>query len=167
MQKKIVVVLLFLTLIACGGSLSDEQRKAMREKMELNKIVRVTDVEIMEAAFANGRKTIAVLDSLGADSLKLDSFLNVNSNHIRYMKPGVRQGRELEQQLLDAYVADRSGSLQDNVQKARNKQGDFDSLLYTKPVTRKLADGTERLEGVWNVWLSKKAMVLDIGAGQE
>jgi hypothetical protein len=164
MEMKIVVMLLFFILVSCGGSLSDEQRKAMREKMEENKIVRVTEVEIMEAAFANGRQTIQILETLEGNSMKLDSFLKRNHGRIQYLKPGDPGAGALERQLLDAYLADHSGTLQDNVQKARNSRGDFDSLLYTKPVTRKLADGSQKLDGVWNVWLPKKALVLDIGS---
>ena len=71
--------------------------------------------------------------------------------------------RVLEQQLIEAYLADESGSMQDNVQEKRNGQGDYDSLLYTRPVTKTLPDGSEQLEGVWNIWLSKKELILSIG----
>lgn len=160
---KTTVLLGFLILFGCGGSLSDEQRKQMREKMEMNKIVRVTEVEITEAAFAEGREIIKTLEGLKGDSAKLDSFLEINKGRIRFIQPGHTNARELEQQLIEAYLADESGSQQDNVQKVRNRSGDFDSLLYTKPVTKKLGDGTEQLEGVWNIWLPKKELVLEIG----
>jgi hypothetical protein len=160
---KITVVLLLLILFGCGGSLSDEQRKQMREKMEENKIVRVTEIEITEAAFAKGRAAIRTLESLENDSIKLDSFLEINSGRIRYIQPGKSNARALEQQLIDAYLADESGSVQDNVQKLRNSHGDFDSLLYTRPVTKKLPDGSEQLEGVWNIWLPKKELIVEIG----
>ena len=163
MLMKISVVLLIFFLIGCGGSLSDEQRKEMQKKMEENKIVRVTEVEIMEAAFAKGRKTVETLESLKNDSSKLNSFIKANGEGIRYIQPGEANARMLEQQLIDAYVADESGSLQDNVQKLRNNEGDFDSLLYTKPVIKKLPDGSEQLEGVWNIWLSKKELIVEIG----
>ncbi len=51
---KISAIILFFILSACGGSLSDEQRKQMREQMELQKIMRVTEVEITESALENG-----------------------------------------------------------------------------------------------------------------
>ena len=47
---KSTVCLVFLILFACGGSLSDEQRKQVREKMEMNKIVRVTEVTRKESS---------------------------------------------------------------------------------------------------------------------
>jgi hypothetical protein len=159
---KITILMLSLFLFACGGSLSDEQRKQMREKMEENKIVRVTEAEIQEASFSKGREIVRTLDSLKSDAAKLDSFLKLNNGRIRFIQPGKSTARALEQQLIDAYLADESGSFQDNVQQLRNAGGDFDSLLYTKPVVKKLPDGSDQLEGVWNIWLAKKDLVLEL-----
>lgn len=161
-MKKSLGLCACVFLFSCGGSLSDEQRKKMHEKMEANKIVRVTDVEIMEAAFAEGRQTVLKLDSLSADSSALDSFLNEHDGRIHFLKPGQSESHILEKQLIDAYLNDPSGTFQDNVQELRNNQGDFDTLLYTKPVTKKLADGRDQLVGVWNIWLPKKELVVDI-----
>jgi hypothetical protein len=154
--------LLIVTFFAfsCGGSLTDEQRKEMREKMEMNKIVRVTDVEIMEAAFKKGRVMVETLEKVGNNPARADSFLRINNGSIRFIEPGQANAGTLEQQLMDAYLADESGALKDNVQKLRNESGDFDSLLYTKPVARKLPDGSSELEGVWNIWFSKKDLVI-------
>ena len=165
MKRKSLLWLLLL-LTACGGSLSDEQRKEMREKMEMNRIVRVTEAEIMEAAFAEGREVVNVLDSLRTDSVEMKKFLLNQGSRVRFLKPGESNARLLEQQLIDAYLADPSSSFQDNVQQKRNASGDYDSLLYTKPVTTKLPDGSERLEGVWNIWLAKRDLVLRIGRDQ-
>lgn len=160
---KITAVILVFIAVGCGGSLSDEQRKEMREKMEMNKIVRVTEAEIMEAAFSEGREIVATLDTLKPNPARLDSFIEINGGRIRFVVPGTSNAHALEQQLIDAYLADESGSMQDNVQEKRNAQGDYDSLLYTRPVTKKLPDGSEQLEGVWNIWLSKKELILSIG----
>lgn len=130
--------------------------------MEANKIVRVTEVEIMETAFDKGRETVSKLDSLGADSSKLNSFLSRHDGRIHFLKPGQPDSHMLEKQLIDAYLNDPSGAFQDNVQKVRNSQGDFDTLLYTKPVTKKLPDGREQLVGVWNIWLPKKDLIVEI-----
>ncbi len=104
-----------------------------------------------------------ILERFHNDSIKLDSVLKINEGRVRYIQPGKSNAKALEQQLIDAYLADESGALQDNVQKLRKAGGDFDSLLYTKPVVIKLPDGSEQLEGVWNIWLSKKQIILDIG----
>lgn len=161
-MKSLLVPVFFAFLVSCGGSLSDEQRKEMKQKMEENKIVRVTDVEITEAAFSEGRETVAKLDSLASDSSLLDSFLEESQGRIHFLKPGGTEMHVLETQLIDAYLADPSGAFQDNVQEVRNAQGSADTLLYTKPVTKKLADGREELIGVWNIWLPKKELIVEI-----
>jgi hypothetical protein len=158
-MKKYGIILLVL-LIACEGKLTDEQRKKMREQMELHKIKRVTDPEIAEAAFAKGRALIDVLEKMDNDSVRIDSMITASHGRIRWIVPGKSNALALEQQLVDAYIADESGSLQDNVQDVRHGQEKTDSLLYTKPVVTKLADGSERLEGVWNIWLSRKELIL-------
>ena len=162
MIKLLPCVLVFL-LLSCGGSVPEEQRKQMREKMEETKILRVTEAEIMEAAFTEGRNMVAKLDSLDSDSVGLKSFLEENEGRINFLKPGSSTAHLLEKQLIDAYLADASGAFQDNVQEVRNGGGNVDTLLYTKPVTRKLPDGREELLGVWNIWLPKKELILEIG----
>lgn len=156
------IAFLFL-LVSCSGSLSDEQRKQMHEKMEENKIVHVTEAEITEAAFDRGRTAVKTLDSLGSDSVAVEAFIRSYRGSVHFIKPGDETIRLLEQQLIDAYLGDPSGSFQDNVQAVRNEKGDTDSLLYSKPVLRKLPDGQDALLGVWNIWLSKKELVKEIG----
>jgi hypothetical protein len=161
-MNKSVIILLFL-IAGCGGKLSDEQRRQMREQMELHKIVRVTEIEITEAAFEKGRETMKIMDGFRGDPAKTDSFLRRNQGAIHFIVPGASNARALEQQLVDAYLADESGIDQDNVQELRNADGSYDTLLYTKPVTTKMADGSEQLNGIWNIWLSKKELVLELG----
>ena len=142
------ILITALVVTGCGGTLSDEQRKKMREQMELHEIRKVSDTEITEAAFANGRKIMQSLETLGSDSAKIDSFISNSKGKVKWLVPGGRNAIALEQQLIDAYIAGGAGTLQDNVQKIRNAEGESDSLLYTKPVVTKLPDGTDRLEGV-------------------
>jgi hypothetical protein len=159
MKRAGIIVLMILT-ISCDGKLTDEQRKRMHEQMELHKIKRITDPEITEAAFVKGRSIIKSLEHVKSDSSKIDSILNASHGRIRWLIPGKGNALALEQQLIDAYIADESGAMQDNIQDVRNGQEKTDSLLYTKPVMTKLADGSERLEGVWNIWLSRKELIL-------
>jgi hypothetical protein len=158
MKKYLVIVALILG--ACEGKLTDEQRKKMHEQMELHKIKRVTDTEITEAAFAKGRSYIQTLGRFGSDSSKIDSLIAKTNGKIRWIVPGKSTAVALEQQLIDAYLADESGGMQDNVQELRHGVEKSDSILYTKPVVTKLNDGSERLEGIWNIWLSKKELIL-------
>lgn len=154
-------VIVALILGSCGGSLSDEQRQQMREQMELREIRRVTDTELTEAAFAHGREVIETIKGMKGDSVRIDSLIKADGR-IKWIKPGTSTALALEQQLIDAYIAAETGSLQDNVQKMRNPEGDSDSILYTKPVVTKLPDGAEKLEGVWNIWLSRKQLILSM-----
>lgn len=156
-----LVIAAGLLLTACGGSLSDEQRKKMKEQMELHEIRRVSEAEITEAAFARGRALVLILERFKGDSSRIDSLIKKENGRIKWIEPGnVSTARALEQQLIDAYIAAESGSLQDNVQPVKNATGASDSMLYTKPVLVKLENGTEKLEGVWNIWLSKKELIL-------
>lgn len=155
-----IVILLFL--FGCGGNLTDEQRRQMREKMEMNKIIRVTDLEVTEGALTKGRSLIRTLEDFQRDSVKVDSFLKTEEGRIRFIRPGQSDVQGLERQLLEAYVGDESGSLQDNVQAKRDAKGEYDSLLYTKPVTKNIGDSNEQLVGIWSIWLPKKEVILEL-----
>jgi hypothetical protein len=161
-MKHWITIIPVLVFLGCSGSLSDEQRKRMHEQMDLHKIKRVTENEINEAAFAKGRETVKLLEAFQGDSARIDSLIKTEKGKIRWIVPGASNARELERQLMDAYINAASGSLQDNVQKIRHAEGESDSLLYTKPVVSKMTDGANKLEGVWNIWLSKKQLILSM-----
>jgi hypothetical protein len=158
-MKKYCIILAVL-IIACEGKLTDEQRKSMKEQMELHKIKRVSDTEITEAAFAKGRGYIKQIENAGQDSSKIEQLIKQSHGRIRWVVPGKGNVLALEQQLIDAYLSDMTGGMQDNVQELRHGTEKTDSILYTKPVVVKLADGSERFEGVWNIWISKKELIL-------
>lgn len=160
MKRYFAVALIVFT--ACDGKLSNEQRKQMKEQMELHKIKRVTDVQITEAAYDSGRRLVAKIENLQSDSARLDSLLSSSEGAIRFVTPGEKNIQLLEQQLIEAYLADVSGNIQDNVQELRQGNAKSDSILYSKPVITKLADGSERLDGVWNIWLSRKQLIISI-----
>lgn len=152
---------LFLFLMAaCTGSLTEEQRKAVKEDMESHEIRKVTDAELTEAAFYKGREIISKLEHVKDDSVKTDSIVKASEGKIRWLVPGTSNAMEVEQQLIDAYIASASGGPQDNVQKIRGSDGiETDSILYSKPVVVKQKDGTDVLTGVWNIWLSRKELI--------
>ncbi|MFZ6009431.1 MAG: hypothetical protein ACOYXT_03715 [Bacteroidota bacterium] len=161
-MKKWILVLI-LAMGGCGGSLSDEQRKKMREQMEQHEIKKVTEAQITEAAFAKGREIMSVLEQHKNDSSDADSLGAIYHASIRWITPGAGNAIALEKQLIDAYIAgEAGGTLEDNVQLLRNADAASDSILYTKPVVTKIPDGSERLDGVWNIWLSKKRLILDM-----
>jgi Flp pilus assembly protein TadD len=155
-----LIAICAILLIACDGKLSDEQRRKMREQMELHEIKRVTETEITEAAYAKGRSLMAAIETTRGDSTKIDSIIASGKGRYRFIIPGKSNALALEQQLVDAYLADESGAIQDNVQQLRRGAEKSDSILYTKPIVTKLPDGTERLDGIWNIWLSQKELIL-------
>lgn len=152
MKKLFIISLLLIT--ACGGSLSDEQRKQMREASEQQAIIKVTDAEIMEAAFAKGRSVMSLLKDNNPDTSKVASQEAVE---IHWLGAGKTHGLEIEQQLIDAYLNSLlSGTpLQDNVQKIGT-----DTLLYTNPVVLTRADSSIEIKGTWNIWMAKKELIL-------
>lgn len=152
MKKSFLVSLLFLS--ACGGSLSDEQRKQMREASEQQTIMKVTEAEIMDAAFAKGRSVMNRLNKNNPDTSKVSTEEIVR---IHWLVPGKAHSLEIEQQLIEAYLNSllTGTPLQDNVQKIGE-----DSLLYTNPVVLTRADSSIEIKGTWNIWMSKRELIL-------
>lgn len=155
-MKKLVAIS-FIVLTACGGSLSDEQRKEMREASEQQAIIKVTEAEIMEAAFAKGRNVMSRLKENNPDTSKVSAEETVR---IHWLAPGDAHSLEIEQQLIEAYLNSMlTGTpLQDNVQKIGE-----DSLLYTNPVVLTRADSSIEIKGTWNIWMSKRELILAMG----
>ncbi len=156
-----IILLGAVFLFGCGGTLSEEQRRKIREERVQHEIRRVTEVQLTEEAFKKGRELIALLESFGRDSVRTDSLIDASGGRIRFLVPGAKDTRAIEKQLIDAYIASGTTGEIDNIQMLRNAAGKAtDSLLYTKPVIVKQPDGVDRVEGVWNIWLSRKELIL-------
>lgn len=155
-MKKLVLILLVLCLFGCGGSLTEEQRKKLKEGRELQSIVKITEAEIMEAAFAKGR---VLVDELSSPSLA-DQVAKSRGVKIHWLEPGAKNALEIEQQLIDAYINSvmEGVPLRDNVQNMG-----ADSILYTKPVVVTNPDSSIIVKGTWNIWISKKQLILGMG----
>jgi hypothetical protein len=162
---KKLYLLIFMFSIACGGNLSDEQRKKLREGMEQQKIVRITDDEIVASALDKGHQLVNFLEQKAPSQSQIDSLESVSNVKIHFTTPGSANALAIEQQLIEAYIAGiATGDQQENLQKiyTTEKRESYDSLLYSKPKITRLADGTEQLEGIWNIYISKKNVVLEI-----
>lgn len=153
---RLLYFLIGFVLVGCGGSLNEEQRKQMREARELKSIKKVSEAEITELAFAHGRDIMKVIVR---SPKAIDSLESVHQVRISWLTPGSSGGTEVEKQLIDAYLNSiLSGTpVSDNVQRLGE-----DSLLYSRPVTRELPDGTVAVDGTWNISLSRKQLVLSI-----
>lgn len=150
-MKKLSVVLLLV--MGCGGGLTDEQRKKIKNEMETNQIKKVSEAEITEAAYEKGRE---IINLLSKNNLP-DSIAEANDVKIKWIEPGKGNQNEIEDQLIEAYLNNLTGEHTDNVQRLG-----ADSLLYTMPVVEKQADNVEVVQGMWSVYLSRKQIVLGL-----
>jgi hypothetical protein len=155
-MKNIFIVSAVLFLAGCEGRLSNEQRQKIKDDMNQHKIVKVTDAEITEEAFAQGRKVMTALGQNDGKPELVNSLSTANQVKIKWLVPGATNALEIERQLVEAYLASSiNGGMEDNVQRMGT-----DSLLYTHPVTEKLEDGSETVKGIWSIRLSKKDLIL-------
>jgi hypothetical protein len=157
-MKKIVGILLILTfiVIGCGGSLSTEQRKKIRENMEAGAIKKVSDAELTEAAFAYGRSIAKGIK--GSNQKIIDSLEKAFGVDILYMQPGDSMLRSVEKQIVEAYTAGATTvDVGDNIQKMRS-----DSILYTKPVMVERPDGSLEFTKALGIRMPKKQIIRSI-----
>jgi hypothetical protein len=158
--------LVFLSLLigmGCGGSLSDEQRKQLRNGMEEQQIVKLSDSEIVTASLDRGRAIFEALEGVKFSPAKVDSIGRAYQVKLHWIVPGSGDALEIENQVIEAYVIGaETGSMQDNIQKLRSapEAMDYDSLMYSRPVVTSMADGAVNVEGVWNIYLAKKDVIL-------
>lgn len=150
-------IFLFLALIcgACTGSLTKEQRENIRENMKNGAIQKVSEAEILDAAYALGR---SVVDAYQADVAAKAGLEKTHQVLIRELLPGQPGLSDKEQGLLAAYVAGAGeNKVGDNVQKLGT-----DTIIYTKPVTRERPDGSLEFIKAIGVRMPVKQIVLSI-----
>jgi hypothetical protein len=167
-MKKLTFIGLVI-LIACGGSLSEEQRKKLHDGMDKQKIVKLSDSEIVTASLDQGRLIFSELEKIKFNPLRVDSVARQHNVRIRWIVPGSPDALEIENQLIEAYVIGaETGSMQDNIQKLRHtpQSEEYDSLLYSRPIVTPMAHGVINVEGVWNIYFAKKDIILSVGKKQ-
>jgi hypothetical protein len=158
-----MLVVVFLAS-SCGGSLSEEQRKKMRDQMALHEIKKVTETEITEAAMERGRTIMEIVIKANGNMATIDSLEAATKTTITWIEPGKSNAEAVEQQLVDAYIAGAAtGAIEDNLQKIRNAEGAVDSLLFTRPIVKTLPDGAVQVEGTWNIKISQRDLILSMG----
>jgi len=157
MKKALILIILISS--ACGGTLSDEQRKKARKDKEDHTLKKVSEAQITESAFTIGRNIAKLIETKTPGNLALvDSVQRVYQSKIVSLSLGNQSMKDIEKQIVDAYV---SGSgkveLNDNVQKLGT-----DSILYTKPMTRELPDGSLQFTYAIGIKMPKRMLVLSI-----
>lgn len=68
-MRGILLFGVFLIIIGCGGSLPEEQRKALKEEMKNRRIKKVSEEQIFEKAFEMGRTYMKQLNTNNIDSV--------------------------------------------------------------------------------------------------
>jgi hypothetical protein len=157
-MKRVGILLVMAGLVACTGSLTDEQRKRIRESMEQGEIKKVTESEIMQSAFDYGRQVSAAIETTDksfTNLAKLDSLEQAYQVEIVILEKGNKSLRDKEKQLLDAYLSDAGNN--DNVQLIG-----VDSILYTKPYVRERFDGSNEFIRALGLRITRKQVVLSI-----
>jgi hypothetical protein len=153
------ILLTFVILVGCGGTLSEEQRKKLKEGMELNSLKKVSDAQLTEAAFNMGRSLAVIVEKFPInDKKRVDSLQDAYKIRILLLQPGDSLLLALEQQIVEAYTAgSKTVPLNDNIQSIG-----VDSLLYTKPVMKQLPNGAVEFKYALGLHLSKRQVVLSI-----
>jgi hypothetical protein len=151
-------VMIVLLATACGGSLSEEQRRQLREAQAQQAIVKVSEAELVAAAYTKGREILQALRQYPDARQRLEAEHKVN---IRWAGADSSNAYAIETLLMEAYVEAlvKEDSLQDNVQRLGT-----DTLIYSFPVTEQFAQGVVKVKGVWNVWIPKRELVLSLSA---
>jgi hypothetical protein len=155
---KVIIILIAITIVSCTGSLSESQKKRIKESMEQGEIKKLTESQIIDAALTYGRTTAIIVeqkDKLLSNSMLLDSIAKANRVEIISLQANNPQLRKVERQVLEAYLEGAGAS--ENVQKMGT-----DTLIFTKPIFREHPDGsTEFLKAIC-IRMTRKQVVLSI-----
>jgi len=155
---KYSVLLFVAVLVSCTGSLSDSQKKRIKESMEQGQIKKVSEAQVTEAAFAFGRKVAGIVnksDKNLANTTLLDSLSQAYQVEIVSLQPDNQTMRSVERKLLEAYMS--GGASDDNIQKMGT-----DSLLYTMPIVNEKPDGSTEFLKALGIRMTRKQVVLSI-----
>jgi len=147
-----------LVWISCTGTLSDNQRKKIKEEMTNSEIKKVTESEITEAAFKYGRQIASIIeksDKTITNKSLLDSLAIAYNVEILALQSSNESLRNVEKLLLEAYQTNTQSS--DNIQKMGN-----DTLIYTKPLMREHPDGSTEFLKALGIRMLKKQLILTI-----
>lgn len=145
-------------LISCTASLTEEQKKELKEGMKANEIMKISQAEITEAAFRYGRLIAAEVKEIpDAQNAKKDEIERHYHVTIFPLAPGDSLLLSIEQQLIEAYTSAKNIELSDNIQKVGK-----DSLLYTAPIMSALPDGSMQFEYALGIRMPLKQVILSI-----
>jgi len=147
--------------LACGGKLTDEERKRLHEGMATQDIKRVTEAELQEAALALAvdiLDDVKMLDGNFRGNSRVDSLASARGVTVFTLIPDNASLKEIEQKLIEAYLAGTdAGTAGDNLQQVGQ-----DSLLFTHPVFLTQADGSQRFSHAVGIRMANRTVVLSM-----
>jgi len=152
--------ILILSITACQGSLTNEQKREVREGIKANEIKKISEAEILDASFKYGRMITNLIKTQNVNLENTSALKDIEKLYqvvIFPLAPGDSLLLEIEQQLIDAYTFAASAQLSDNVQKLGS-----DSLLYTLPMMEAQPDGSEVFKYALGIRMPKKAVILSM-----
>jgi len=158
MKYSVLLIVIAMSMVSCTGTLSDEQRKRIKESMEQGEIKKISEAQVTEAGFNFGRKVSAIIeknDKLLMNPALIDSLADAYQVEIISIETGNKNLRSVERQLLEAYLSGNESD--DNIQKMG-----LDSLLYTKPVLRDNPQGSAEFLKAIGIRMTRKQIVLSI-----
>jgi hypothetical protein len=154
-------IILILLCGACGGKLSEEQRKKLHEGMASQDIRRVSEAEMEIAATTMAQSIIADIEKIDkslTQKSRIDSLANAHHVQIYSLMPDDAALREIEKKLVDAYIeGTEAGQAADNLQKVGQ-----DSLLFTRPIFKERPDGSQQFSHAIGIKMAKKTVVLSM-----
>jgi hypothetical protein len=148
-----------LVLLACGGKLSDDERKRLHEGMATQDIKKVSEGDLQAAGLAYGQAVWEDIQKINmglADRSKLDSIGEARHVRIYSLIPNDSTLLEIEKMLVEAYVSGGEAG------KAELQKAGEDSLLFTKPVFKERPDGSLQFNYAVGVMMSTRTVVLSM-----
>jgi len=151
-MKGIVIILLGLFLLSCGGSLTEEQREALKEEKNAKEIKKISEDEIYQKALLTGKEIMQKMDE-GMLLGDIENQYKVQILRVNDSTPGLEKK---ETELWEVYKNNdwSNAPAEDNVQK-----NGPDNLIYTSPVLGEEGDSLY-LSGLWMVRMKRKEVVL-------
>lgn len=147
MKNYSAIIYISFLCVACGGGLSDDQRKALKEEMESREIKKIPEEDIVDATFEKGRKL------LNAYQAGVDSALQNIGAEARLLRDTDSTASKKEWELLEAYKY----SMTNGAQPTENVQRDGEMMVYTMPAIE-----NDMFVGIYVVRIPRKEIVLEL-----
>lgn len=138
----------FIGLLGCSGSMTKEQREEMLKARESTEIKKISESMIHEAALEKGAKVAANIDlNVISEYHSTGQKMKCQIRWVPVDKPNLNT---VENELIQAYK--QTSSSLENIQYIN----EGDSILFTKSV---FDPKESTLKGMWKITFSKKDLI--------